>query len=478
MNEKIRGINMRDFYKWGLRMAIILTAILHFFTYFYENSTFIQLLAISSFFIFIFTAVLFPIKKLLVPFFLLLIGLVALIISKTPFLEGVLNGFLQMRTMIGLLVIVPMISWVLREEPYIESMMSFVHRMLNTSRKLYFGIISFTQIVAYFLLFGSIPMMYQFINMILKNEKGEVWEYFKGTAILRGFSLSVMWVISIPSFIFVVEVMDASLWKSILQGLGASICGILIAVIFSHFEEKRYGVDLTASLKMEIEDLLGHIVSKQKTKRLVIEFIIIFFSLFGLIFLLNIFLSMGLMLLIPLVIFFWTVVYYIVKRRPREFFHQAKVYVEKDLVSGSFQLCIMLGAGVLIYGLNQTGFGEFVINGINGLQEIIPFINVLYLLPLMVIVLGFFGLGPLTVMVLVGGILESLNLPYQPELIVLAVSSGSAISILLSPMIMPIIVLSSVNGLNGFKNGIGFNLKYAIVIYLMVQAYVQTMVHF
>lgn len=166
------------------------------------------------------------------------------------------------------------------------------------------------------------------------------------------------------------------------------------------------------------------------------------------------------------------------KRRPREFIHNAGVYVEQDLVSGSFQLCIMLGAGVLIYGLNQTGFGEFVIDGINGLQEIFPFINVLYLLPLMVIILGFFGLGPLTVMVLVGGILESLDLPYPPELIVLTVSSGSAISILLSPMIMPIIVLSSANGLNGFKNGIGFNLKYALVIYVMVQVYVQMMIHF
>lgn len=469
---------MGNFYKWGLRAAIISFTLLHFFTYFYENSILLYLLAISGFFIFLFAAITFPIKQFLVPLFLFFIGIVALFISDTSFLEGFLNGFLQMRTMIGLLVIVPMISWVLREEPYIESMMSFVHRMLNTSRKLYFGIISFTQIVAYFLLFGSIPMMYQFINIILKNEKGEVWEYFKGTAILRGFSLSVMWVISIPSFIFVVEIMNASLWKSILQGLGASVCGILIALIFSHFEEKRYVIDLTASLKTEIEDLLGHIVSKQKTKRLVIEFVIIFFSLFGLIFLLNAFLSIGLMLLIPLVIFVWTVFYYIVKRRPREFVHNAKDYVGKDLISGSFQLCIMLGAGVLIYGLNQTDFGEFVINGINGLQEMFPFINILYLLPIMVIILGFFGLGPLTVMVLVGGILENLDLPYPPELIVLSVSSGSAISILLSPMIMPIIVLSGANGLSGFKNGIGFNLKYAMVIYVMVQLYVQTMIHF
>ncbi|WP_370459694.1 hypothetical protein [Oceanobacillus sp. AG] len=92
------------------------------------------------------------------------------------------------------------------------------------------------------------------------------------------------------------------------------------------------------------------------------------------------------------------------------------------------------------------------------------------------IILGFFGLGPLTVMVLVGGILGNLDLPYPPEIIVLAVTSGSAISILLSPLIMPVITLNGANGLSGFKNGIRFNWKYALVLYVVVQIYVQLMV--
>lgn len=469
---------MDKFIKSGLRVAILCYAVLHFSTYFYEQSILFYLLSLSGIFIFLFAALSFPIKRFKIPLFLFLIGVVTLGFSDTSFLKGFIHAFLQMRNMIGLLIIVPMISWVLKEEPYIEAVMSFIHKMLNTSRKFYFGMISFTQIIAYFLLFGSIPMMYQFVNMILKKEKGEVWEHFKGTAILRGFALSVMWVVSIPSFIFVIETMEASLWISILQGLGISICGICIALIFSHFEEKKYGVNLTASLEMEMEDILGHIVSKEKTKQLVIEFIIIFITLFGLIFLLNAIFSVELMVLIPLVIFVWTIIYYVVKRRPSEFLSKGKQYMEKDLVPGSFQLCIMVGAGMLIYGLNQTDFAIVVVNGINSLQEALPLINILYLLPLMIIILGFFGLGPLTVMVLVGGILETLKLPYPPELIVIAISSGSAISILLSPMIMPIIVLSNVNGLNGFKNGIGFNLKFAIVIYIMVQVYVQTMIHF
>ncbi len=99
--------------------------------------------------------------------------------------------------------------------------------------------ISFTQIIAYFLLFGAIPMLYQFVSMILKDEKGEAWERYKGTAILRGFALSVLWVVSIPSFAYVVEAMDASLWKSIVQGLGVSAAGSILAILFFPLENKK-----------------------------------------------------------------------------------------------------------------------------------------------------------------------------------------------------------------------------------------------
>lgn len=147
------------------------------------------------------------------------------------------------------------------------------------------------------------------------------------------------------------------------------------------------------------------------------------------------------------------------------------------MIHQGYQLSILLGAGVLIDALNQTRFAEVAVNGINSLQEHLPFLNMLYFLPFMVIILGFFGLGPLTVMVLIAGILESLSLPYPPELIVLAITSGSAISILLSPLILPLIVLSGSNGLNSYKNGIGFNLMFAIMLYVIVQIYIQMMIY-
>lgn len=80
-------------------------------------------------------------------------------------------------------------------------------------------------------------------------------------------------------------------------------------------------------------------------------------------------------------------------------------------------------------------------------------------------------------MVLVAGILESMSFPYPPELIVLAITSGSVISIMLSPLIMPVIILSSSNGLGLVTNGLKFNWKFAIAFYIIVQVYLQSMIH-
>jgi len=205
----------------------------------------------------------------------------------------------------------------------------------------------------------------------------------------------------------------------------------------------------------------------------VIEFAVLFVSLFGTIFLVYSLMNIKLLILIPLTIIVWTLVYFTAKGRMNHFFADGKAHVKHGMVNQSYQLSVMLGAGMLIFALNQTAFAETVIDGIYSLQEMVPFLNLLYFLPFIIIILGFFGLGPLTVLVLVGGILGSIHLPYPPELIVLAVTSGSAISILLSPLIMPIITLSGSNGLSGFTNGIRFNWKFAAVLYVVVQIYVQ-----
>lgn len=469
---------MKRFIDIALQMTILGYAFFHFITVFWKYPPLEQLLSTFGFAMFILAIFHVSIRKFKLPFVLLIIGTSILLYSGTDLMTGISNGMRQMRGIVGLLIVMPLIGTVLREEPYIEDIMALFHRFINTSKRFYFSIVAFTQVIAYFLLFASIPMMHQFINVILKEQTSLAWENYKSTALLRGFALSTVWVISIPSFIFAIETLEASLTHTILQGMGVAFLGTLMAVTFAHFQEKHFKIELTPTLQKEIDKAVQHASPKAVRVKKVIEFSLLFIALFGSVFLLHSFFHIKLMTLIPIVIVFIVISFYVIKGRshrlPKVFAH----YVKHDLSPQAYQLNVMLAVGVLIFGLNQTNFPSGVVHGLAYLQQTIPFINILFLLPFIIIFLGLIGLGPLTVMVLVAGILESMAFPYPPELIVLAITSGSVISILISPLIMPIIVLNAANQLGLYTNGIKFNWKYSIAFYILVQIYLQIAAYF
>ncbi|MCT1902185.1 hypothetical protein [Oceanobacillus sojae] len=172
----------KQFISRALVTCIICFTIIHFITYFFHIDILLTLLVFFGFGIILFGAVYYGPLHLKMPLGLFLTGVIIFLTVDASFTAGMREGLLQMRNMVGLLVVIPMVSWVLREEAFLESAISYAHDFVNTSKKFYFGIISFTQIIAYFLLFGAIPMLYQFVSMILKDEKGEAWERYRGTA--------------------------------------------------------------------------------------------------------------------------------------------------------------------------------------------------------------------------------------------------------------------------------------------------------
>src|SRR5699024_12838976 len=107
----------------------------------------------------------------------------------------------------------------------------------------------------------------------------------KGTALLRASALSTLWVISIPSCAFAVEALNASLFATILQGFLMTAAAMMMAIIFSYVEEKRYGINLTAEIKTEIDTVLEKSSNLKQQKLKTLEFGFLFITLFGTIFL-------------------------------------------------------------------------------------------------------------------------------------------------------------------------------------------------
>lgn len=469
---------MKAMAKRGYTLFISLYVLIYFIVSFTGGETLSTAMSLFGLAAFIIGYVLLPVKQAWISLLLLIIALIVHLVAGTSLTQGVVDGFTVMSGLIALLLIVPAISWVLEEKPYIESVINFAQRLLNTSRKFYFGMMVITQIISYFLLFGSIPMVYGMINDFLNKQKGEAWENYKGTALLRAFSLTTMWVVSIPSFIFAVDALGASLGLSILQGFFISFAGILLSVLFSKYQERHYGVDLTAGIQEQLAEIAEQKKQDSRGNKDAVEFAVLFVTLFGSIFFLNAVWAVDLLLIIPIVITAWVILYFIVRGRTGAIVENGKVYLKESIPNKAQQFSILLAAGFLINAVNQSGYGEYIIDGLFYLTDVVPFLNFLWALPFVVIVLGFIGLGPLTVIVLVSGILQGVELPYPPEIVVLGITSGSVISIMVSPLILPSIILSSVNKLSIVKNGLMFNYKYAIVFYLMVQLYLQLVVFF
>lgn len=479
ITEMEQGVlEMRQFASIGFTIAIIIYAVMHYVVYLNPTETGATILGFAGVMVLVFSAMLLSVRALAVPLFLLLVACGIQFINKESFSALWLQGVSEMSNLITLLLIVPVISWILREETYIDAIMQVAHRSLNSSKKFYFGMMIVNQIIAYFLLFGAIPMMYQFINDFLRDKTSEAWEYFKGTALLRSFALTTLWVISIPSFAFAVDHLGASLGWTIMQGFIISVAGIFLSILFLSFKEKSYQIDYTSGIKEEMTKRLAHALDKKQSQRLVIEFAVLFVSLFSTIFMIHILLGWGLLTIIPPIIIIWTCGYFMIKKRPERFLAETKAYIGSEIKQKSQQFSLLLAAGMLIYAVNNSGVGNYLIDGLFYLENAIPFANFLAIVPFMAIILGFLGLGPLTVIVLVAGILEKVDLVYPAELVVLAMTSGSVISVILSPVVLPVIILSATNKLSIIKNGLVFNGVYALAFYFLVQVYIQVMWYF
>lgn len=468
---------LRRMSAYGLSISIILYTLSHILMTFNEQPVLLHILSYSGIAIIIFAIFSISTVKLRFPLFILLLAIIILLFAQSNPIKGLLLGVREMRNIVGLLAVIPLIKWVLQEENYVEDMMSAFHKFINTSKKFYLSLVSLTQILAYFLFFAAIPTMYQLIEVFFKGQKVDMWENYKSTALLRGFGLSTLWVVTVPSFVVAVDTLNASIYLSIAQGFGFALVGMLIAVLFMTLEERKRNVDLTPIIQKEMGHILLNASADETVRRKnVKEFILLFLSLFGSIFLIYSLVNVSILILIPIIIIIWMIIFYIYKRRIYKSKIIAKQYVTDGLKGQAPSLVLMLSVGVLIYALNQTSFTKNVVEGINYLESHISWLNPLYLLPFIVIILGILGLGPLTVMVLVAGILKTLDLPYPPELIVLSITSGSVISILISPLTLPLIVLSASNGLSSLTNGIKFNWKYCLVFYAITQLYIQLIV--
>lgn len=459
-------------------VAFTLSAISYVLTHFLHlllNASFLlHFLSISGLSALLFALMYLEKREMFLPLFLILFAMTISFFDDEISLAFVFwDGAATMRALISVLLVIPIVGWVLKQENYVRDTIILLKNQLKNSKILYFVIVWLTQLISFFLNFGALAVVYQIIQSFFSKQNSEAWQRFKSTAVLRGFSFSTIWVISIPSFAYSVETMDASLTQALVQGFTVAITGSIIAILFLHRFEKKHQFSFSKDIRSAISEAVRDTSENENVHRNPIEFLFLFVSLLALTLFVNSLVDVGLLTVIPVVVVVWAVAYFILKRKPKKFLQEGKTYVQKGIAPRAREISLLFAAGLFITSLTSSGLSEMLMNGLYKWTETIPGMNFLWVLPLIVLLFGFFGLGPLTVMVLIAGIVKSIHLPYPPELIVLAMTLGSSLSILISPLVIPVLFLSSVNGSSPVQNSVKQNWKFAIVLYFVVELYIQ-----
>lgn len=467
-------LKYKTFFGMGFTISAIAYVFFHFLHLLFGASFLLHALSFSGLSALVFGLCYLRNKEKILPIFLIVLALIISIFHEETVLSFVIwEGVQTMRALISIFLIIPIVGWVLKQENYVRDTIILLKNQLKHSKFFYFILLWLTQIIAFFLNFGSIAVVYHIVQSFFSKQKSEAWQRFKSTVSLRGFAFTTIWVISIPSFVYSVETMEASLAQSLIQGFAAALVGSAISVWLMHRYEKKHQFSLSKDIRSAFSDMDRAAAKKEKAHRNPIEFLFLFVSLLAFTLIVNTLFDVGLLTVIPLVVVVWSVTYFVLKKKLGTFLKEGKNYVKHEVPPRAREISLLIAASIFIKTLTSSGLSVWIMNGLYHWTEMIPGLNFLWVLPLIVLLFGFFGLGPLTVMVLIAGIVKSIHLPYPPEVVVLAMTLGSALSVLISPLVLPVLFLSSVNGASPFKNSVQQNWSFAIAFYFIVELYIQ-----
>ena len=388
--------------------------------------------------------------------------------------DRLFEGFRYMRLLLPVLLVFPMFSWVLKLEPYVESMMSYAGKRLKNGRRIHFILLAVTQIISSFLMIGSIHFMYRWMQSLLEKKTGREWEEFKGTIALRGFSLSTIWVITIPSFSYAVSALQANAAVMIGQGLAFALFGVWLTMLMQSLKDRRRGTRLPEELYAELKTVDTEAAAKQIVKH-VREFLLIFLALTAVIFAAHGLTGLDLLYLFPILLFPSVAFIFIAKKKGRQFAAELKSYLSRELPNKSYEMAVFVSTGLFIYAMNDSGWSKAVVSSIYSFTDQMHLVNMLFLLPLIIVVLSFLGLSPLNNMVLLGGIIQSIHLPYPPEIVAFSMTVGSLMGHVLSPITVAAVMLSAANGKSAWFNSVRSNWAFALVFFAVSQVYMQTL---
>lgn len=411
-----------------------------------------------------------PKRELVLPMILITLSLIiVLITSSSPVVFWV--ALREMRAVIAMVMLITLVGWIIGHRPYVKALMALGQKRITTQSRFFAFVAVLTHLISSFMGVGGIAFVYEmFGNQKKASVSKEAWDFTLSTAIMRGFTVTVLWTIVHPAFAYVIAGTNAPLLPTMVKGLGLAFIGLIIgvAIYLLQIKQKQISLDVTPDLSVQEGEQLDGLVGK---------FLFWVLFLMASILFMNQWLHIDILLTVPVVIVIVTTIYFVSNQSLLQYKELWLRFLTADLGKRKKQLFVILSAGLLVGTLKQTGYGNVLFNYFLTAVDLLN-INVLIGLTLVVILMGFCGFPPIPAMVLLSGILGSVQVGYPLDIVAISLLLGVSVTLVVAPVTIPLLIISGLNGRSLIENGFRWNIIFGVLLLIVGLLYVQLMTLF
>src|SRR5690625_4272458 len=373
---------------------------------------------------------------------------VAILIYQNQGFDVWHEGVTKNLALVLLIIIVPILGIPIRLGNYHEHLSGFVGKFQKKPHLLYLMISGLFVLIAPITNIGSIYIIHSMLD------KMKLPKEFIGRVYVRGITSVHTWSPYFASVFLVVYSLQVPIYQYLPYGLILGFLQLLVAYLLFKYVEARH-----------IEFHLHHKTVDQRNKKL-FELAAIIILLTGLIFGLEPFVDFNVIVLISLIVLFFTFLWSMYLNVPTRFLKEVNEYRKTIFPDKANVITLLLTAGLFGFVLAKTPIS----NVIQGVWGNLANVSVFFLIFGTIIIVSLLSLIGIHQIVTVSTIVATVS--YQAlgiDVIVMAMMLLSAwqVSVTVSPISPVIAIVSNIVKENPFKVILRWNLHYAIILALI-----------
>ncbi|WP_088105983.1 hypothetical protein [Halalkalibacter urbisdiaboli] len=202
-------------------------------------------------------------RSMILPVCLITVSIVILgVTSSSPVVLWI--GLREMSSIIPLVILFSLVSWIIGDRPYVKALLICGKQYITTPTRFYTLVAALSHFVSSFMTVGGIPFVYHmFRNAKKESAVKEAWDFTLSSAIMRGFTLTVLWTAVHPAFAYVIAGTNAPLLPTMVKGFGLACVGFILCVIMYRLQLNRKQItfevipDLSARSDESLDGLVG-----------------------------------------------------------------------------------------------------------------------------------------------------------------------------------------------------------------------------